>query len=477
MTTTADGDINYDAILRQGAHRDKRIVSDHSALVPKVDRLAAEDMEKPDDDEVALATKETAAALEALVNKKITAAQPKSIPAQPGGATYIKYTPANRSAAHNSGAQARVIKMQDMPVDPLEPPKFRHVKVPRGSGSPPVPVMHSPPRPVTVSDQQDWKIPPCISNWKNPKGYTIPLDKRLAADGRGLQETQINDGFAKLTEALYVAESKAREAVETRAKLQREVMAKEKERKERELRELAMRARMDRLGGNAAGAAAAAGGAVRLPDDAVAAPAVAAAAAGDVGYGAAAAAAGGDEQDDLPEPPRRGETREEAEERRQRDEIREERRKERERDRRREAAGGRKSAGTRDRERDISEKIALGMANVRQGEVMYDQRLFNQEGGMDSGLAQEDTYNLYDKPLYAERGSNQYRPKGAEEDDAGEARTFRPDKGFSGVDYGQAGAGRSGPVQFEKEAEDEDVFGLNDLMQDVKAGKKRKAAD
>ena len=73
----------------------------------------------------------------------------------------------------------------------MEPPKFRHKKVPRGAGSPPVPVMHSPPRAVSVKDQQDWKVPPCISNWKNPKGYTIPLDKRLAADGRGLQEVGV----------------------------------------------------------------------------------------------------------------------------------------------------------------------------------------------------------------------------------------------------------------------------------------------
>lgn len=54
-------------------------------------------------------------------------------------------------------------------MDPMEPPKFRHKKVPRGAGSPPVPIMHSPPRAITVKDQQDWKIPPCISNWKNPK--------------------------------------------------------------------------------------------------------------------------------------------------------------------------------------------------------------------------------------------------------------------------------------------------------------------
>lgn len=106
-----------------------------------------------------------------------------------------------------------------MPVDPLDPPKFRHKKVPRATGSPPVPVMHSPPRALSVKDQQDWKIPPCISNWKNPKGYTIPLDKRLAADGRGLQTTTINEGFGKLMESLVTAENSARQAVELRSQV------------------------------------------------------------------------------------------------------------------------------------------------------------------------------------------------------------------------------------------------------------------
>ena len=40
------------------------------------------------------------------------------------------------------------------------------------------------------------------------QGYTIPLDKRLAADGRGLQNPQINENFAKLAEALYIADRK-----------------------------------------------------------------------------------------------------------------------------------------------------------------------------------------------------------------------------------------------------------------------------
>jgi hypothetical protein len=42
------------------------------------------------------------------------------------------------------------------------------------------------------------------------QGYTIPLDKRLAADGRGLQGVHINENFAKLAEALYIADRKVK---------------------------------------------------------------------------------------------------------------------------------------------------------------------------------------------------------------------------------------------------------------------------
>ena len=78
--------------------------------------------------------------------------------------------------------------MTEVVEDPLEPPRFKHKKIPRGPPSPPPPVLRSPPRKATAQEQKEWMIPPCISNWKNNKGYTIPLDKRLAADGRGLQD-------------------------------------------------------------------------------------------------------------------------------------------------------------------------------------------------------------------------------------------------------------------------------------------------
>ncbi|CAA6659836.1 unnamed protein product [Spirodela intermedia] len=319
---------------------------------------------------------------------------------------------------------------------------------------PPVPVMHSPPRPVTVKDQQDWKIPPCISNWKNPKGYTIPLDKRLAADGRGLQEVQINDNFAKLSEALYVAEQKAREAVAMRSKVQRELMMKEKERKEQELRALAQRARSERTGiAPAPTAAAAPSAGIMMEDD-----------------------------DDMSveriERPVK-ETKEEREQRLEREKIREERRRERERERRleaKEAAMGRKSKTTRDRDRDVSEKVALGMASTgegRAGEVMYDQRLFNQDKGMDSGLLRTIT-----QPTL----STLYRPKkdadgdmygGADEQLEKVLKTerFKPDKAFSGTSDKASGSKRERPVEFERQ-EENDPFGLDEFLTEVKKGKK-----
>lgn len=469
VTVDEHGRVTFDAIVKQNENASKIVYSQHRDLVPKILKDDMDEDEELDEiqKEIEETTEQTKAALEKIVNVRLSAAQPKNVPTQSSDSNFIKYKPSQQSAAFNSGAKERIIRMVEMPVDPLEPPKFKHKRVPKANGSPPVPVMHSPPRPVTVKDQQDWKIPPCISNWKNPKGYTIPLDKRLAADGRGLQEVQINDNFAKLSEALYVAEQKAREAVAMRSKVQKEMMMKEKERKEQELRALAQKARSERTG-------AAPPAAIPMPssksmmmdtDD-----------------------SRGDyervkERDTLRE------TTEEKEERMQREKIREERRRERERERRleaKDAAMGKKSKITRDRDRDISEKVALGMASAaagRGGEVMYDQRLFNQEKGMDSGFATDDQYNVYDKGLFTAQPtlSTLYRPKkdadndmygGADEqmDKIMKTERFKPDRAFAGTN--EKTGPRDRPVEFEKDAEEADPFGLDQFLTEVKKGKK-----
>lgn len=69
-------------------------------------------MARPDDEEVEKTKAETAAALGLVVNSKIAAAQPKTLPQQPGAPTYIKYTPTQQGPQYNSGASQRIIKMQ-----------------------------------------------------------------------------------------------------------------------------------------------------------------------------------------------------------------------------------------------------------------------------------------------------------------------------------------------------------------------------
>ena len=96
---------------------------------------------------------------------------------------------------------------------------------------------------MTAKQQQDWKVPPSVSNWKNPRGFTVPLDKRLAADGRGLQDPHINDNFAKLSQSLYAADRKARQAIEMRYQIEKKYEEKLNAKREKDLERIAKLAR------------------------------------------------------------------------------------------------------------------------------------------------------------------------------------------------------------------------------------------
>jgi SNW domain-containing protein 1 len=197
----------------------------------------------------------------------------------------------------------------------------------------------------------------------------------------------------------------------------------------------------------------------------------------------------------------------EAKDKAERDKIREDRKRDRERERRREAMGSKKSKLTRDDNRDISEKIALGelpgllylqlistdvipvASAAKSSEALYDQRLFNQSQGMDSGFGTEESYNIYDKPLFSGTNNGQlyHHKKNEEEEEQISESTmkrildttkFRPDKGFQGAERGSEGGASRGaaPVEFEKRDEDEaDPFGLEELLSQAKTGAKKKA--
>lgn len=131
----------------------------------------------------------------------------------------------------------------------MAPPKFKQKKQMLRPPSPPAPVLHAPVRKATAEEQKAWYIPPAISNWKNPNGFTIALDKRLAVDGRDPTANtgqEVSQNTADLAEALHKADKEAREEIRLRNALKRKIAEKETREKEERLRQLAQKTREER---------------------------------------------------------------------------------------------------------------------------------------------------------------------------------------------------------------------------------------
>ncbi|SPN98878.1 probable puff-specific nuclear protein Bx42 [Cephalotrichum gorgonifer] len=449
VQVNSEGKVKYDAIARQG-HSESRIIhTSFKDLIPLRQRADAGeiDLSRPSKEEVAATAEKTKNALASLVSSAVAAQKPKTVNTAQRQTTFVKYTPSSQFG-DDSKKQDRIMKIVGRQKDPMEPPKFKHKKIPRGPPSPPPPVMHSPPRKLTAEDHEMWRIPPPVSNWKNPKGFTIPLDKRLAADGRGMQEVAINDKFAQFSESLFMADRHAREEVRQRAIMQQRLAEKEKAQKEENLRTLAAKAREEGAQG---------GGRSRRSRSRSRSR------SGSESYS-------GSDSDDSDESGRR-----------EREKARQERRREDERKLRQSRMGAerRVQVMAREQNRDISEKIALGLAKPTQSkESMYDARLFNQTSGMMAGINED---NPYDKPLFQAQDaiSSIYRPRANAEDDDEEAGDREMEKIQKSTRFGEVlGRGkfkgaeeaeaREGPVQFEKEAAD--PFNVDKFLSEVEQG-------
>jgi SNW domain-containing protein 1 len=267
------------------------------------------------------------------------------------------------------------------------------------------------------------------------------LDKRLAADGRGLQEVVINDSFAKFSEALMIAERHAREEVRQRSIMQQKISEKERSLKEDNLRQLAQKAREERAG------------IPRSSDP-----------------GTSRSGQNRDESSD-----------DEAEKLKERENIRKDKMRQLQRDYRMSHMGSDAKArhARTMADRDISEKIALGAIKPSLSkDAMVDSRLYNQNEGLDSGFGADDSYNVYDERLFSGSHnplSSAYRPKGNADDEiyggsdanAMYDKLSKSDRFQSGHNKGFSGsstaASRDGPVEFER-AQPADVFGVDEFM-------------
>ena len=491
----AQGNKDYTSLIKGGTNTDKTVYAKHSDL--KGYQPSKEELALPTHDEEKEAKNKTQQAIDALLSSKIALSKPSGSALQNASTSmnqesktqFISYTPNPNAPGYNAqAAPKRIIQMVPAQLDPMMPPKHKHEKAPPGPADDFTPVLHAPPEKLTKEERESWNIPACISNWKNTRGYTIPLDKRLAADGRGLRDdTTINSNFATLSESLYLAERNAREEVRMRALVRKRQVESEREKRERELRELAMKAREERGGWTAQSSVEER---AEEYNDSHAHPS------------SSDNVRSGDEEDDdyvqinnnrednvdgisveidrkpaskpniIPEDSSTIDA--EAE---QRERIRQERRRERERELRLERhKPNRRSHDDEDEDvaikkarlgdRDVSEKIALGVHTGAGGDRGgVDGRLYNQSAGLDSGFGADDEYTTYSKPMFDREGvtsSSIYRPtRGEAAMDADEqynklksgvTSRFQPDRGFKGAEGGQGGAGgaRNAPVQFEK---------------------------
>jgi len=467
LAVDSKGQPGFDAIVKRGA-QGRAVQTRYEDLVAQNSTVQSNDaLQLPTADEEAETAQRTSAALSKIVGHKLESSRAVQIVDNTAASEslakprYVAYEP---QGAASAGKPTRLIRMVEAQKDPLELPRTKIKKQARDAevGSL-VPVLQAPDEKPTRAERADWTIPPCISSWKNPQSYVIPLDKRLATDARGLQQTAVNDKFASLSEALYIAENQARQEVEARNREKQMLLQREKEHKENDLRELARAARMERN----------AGGAVRdeLPADGHASI------AGMLREGAGLAGAG-----DVPSDrsaravaseldPAHGQ---DARAERDRERLRNERKRERERALRLEAAG-KKSKLARDGERDVSERIALGMAvpnaALGGGDAAFDSRLFNQSEGLSSGFGADDDYNVYSTPLFNRQSEHIYRPKANESSRFGSAAAqldkIRSENRF------ESGSGSGSNVQFERQADSAQT----DFGQLVGAGEGRRAGD
>ncbi|KAK4501988.1 hypothetical protein PRZ48_007799 [Zasmidium cellare] len=465
-----EGKVKYDAIARRGHSENRIIHASFKDLIPLRQRADVGEisLEKPSEEEVQASKERTQLALQTLVDGTLAAQKPKNVKgtSRPEP-TFVRYTPANQMG-DNSKKGDRIMKIVQRQQDPMEPPKHKIKKVPRGPPSPPPPVMRSPPRKLTAEDQEAWRIPPPVSNWKNPKGYTVPLDKRLAADGRGLQDVTISDNFAQFAEALSTADRHAREEVQQRQRMQQRLAEKEKEAKEEHLRQLAMKAREDREAATTQRRGSDRGRSRSRSAD------------------SRSSYSSYSSRSRSRSPPGRDDG---EKDRRQREQQRADARRDARREMRQKNMGHerRLQMMAREQNRDVSEKVALGLAKPTQNkEAMYDSRLFNQSSGFAAGFNEDQPY---DKPLFAERDAlnSIYRPQVGDDDDEDGGETMEkiqgtkrfetlgraPKEGFKGTETAEQ---RSGPVQFERDRGD-DPFGVEAMIDAATKGVNKRSAE
>ena len=355
---------------------------------------------------------------------------------------YINY---QFDSPKSTNSKSHLIKLVALPVDPLSNIKYRHHKIPLSNTNEKnfVPVLQSPSVPLSLEEQKKWKIPPCVNMSNNPKGLVIPLDIRLANDGRNLREYKANKNFAKFADILALTEKNVRKEIEDRNKIAQSIQIAAAMKKEQELKEAAKQARMERksfqknsnnINNNTMSLIYSLDTSDILSNK-------------------------NKEDKSLLNNKRKrslnSEEEKEIMERKERNELREIRKKEIEYERRAELIKKYEKEG-----RDINDKILLGQNNMINNNNVIDSRLYELEGGIENPFDYNEDCEVYDKPLFNGKNklSNIYKnfnSSGGENSKKLMGKILSQKGKLFNSDLDAINSRKEGPVQFEKAIEKE----------------------
>ena len=357
---------------------------------------------------------------------------------------YINYKlDSNKSKSH-------LIKLVALPVDPLSNLKYRHHKIPLSYNDEKnfVPVLQEPAQKLSYEEQKKWKIPPCVNMSNNPKGLVIPLDIRLANDGRNLREYQANQNFSKFADILALTEKNVRKEIDDRNKIAQSIQIAAAMKKEQELREAAKQARLERKSLNNNTNNNTSSLMFSLDNEEL---------------NSKKNKNNLNETKDkiskndsyLKNKRNRDESEEDEEEkeRKERNELRAIRKKEIEYERRIEIQKKYEKEG-----RDINDKVLLGQNNMVNNNNVIDSRLYDQQGGIENVFDYEEDCEVYDKPLFNDKSklSNIYKTfntSGGNNSKRLMSKIISQGGKVFNNDMDAINSRKEGPVQFEKSKE------------------------
>ena len=335
---------------------------------------------------------------------------------------------------NNSNKNSHLIKLVALPVDPLSNLKYKHHKIPLSNTNEKnfVPVLHSAPAPLSLEEQKKWKIPPCVNMSNNPKGLVIPLDIRLANDGRNLREYKANKNFAKFADILAMTEKNVRKEIEERNKIAQSIQIAAAMKKEKELKEAAKQARMERKSYTNKNSTNNNSSMIYSLDTS------------DILNNKE------EEGNYLLKNKRERSKDKEEKERKERNELREIRKRDIEYERRLELIKQYEKEG-----RDINDKILLGQNNMINNNNVIDSRLYELEGGIENPFDYNEDCQVYDKPLFNGKNklSNIYKnfnSLGGENSKKLMGKILSQKGKLFNSDLEAINSRKEGPVQFEK---------------------------